>query len=376
MSEKEPSVSDEEWAAIVSAAELEGLGAGVRKPRRRRFARKAAPARPAEQAEGRRTGPAWREMDGRRNARRQAKGVLGMVLVVGLGLVALRPELLTDRLPDGWPGGTETAPLAAETAPPSAAPAQEAFPDAPTLKEPFRGSPALRWADGAAGIELPPAKAVGWMSKERTRAALEKAKAFLVAANLDPAVLEGGKPAAALALLDPKYEGLRPDAERSLAAPTEELRPTMFFSRFDPREVRLVGGVVKVRGRMTVEKGEGKDAGEVLVHADHTFVYPVVKTRPGADEVTRTIVRRVITFSFADPARFAVTQGLLGVNSWNSTVGNDDCGRPEDGFYHPMFREDLLADPGPARSGPTVDPYDRSTSLDDRPQECGTVTRS
>jgi hypothetical protein len=164
--------------------------------------------------------------------------------------------------------------------------------------------------------------------------------------------------------------------ERSLAAPAGQQDPTLLFSRFDPREVRPVGTVVKVRGRMTLAKGEGKNAGEVLVHTDYTFVYPVVKTRPGADEVTRTIVRRVITFSFADPATYLVTKGTLGVTSWKAAVGNDDCHRAEDGFHHPVFREDLLADPGPARSGPAADPYDRSTSLDDLPQECGTVTRS
>ncbi|MFF7182139.1 hypothetical protein [Streptomyces sp. NPDC008121] len=383
MSEKEPSVSDDEWAAIVEAARADGVGAGVPKVRRWRFRRggagaprRAAPARTPAQPEGWRTGPAWQEMNGRGKARRQVKGVIGMVLVVALGLVAFRPELLTDRLPDGWLPGTETTPLAAETAPPSAAPAAETFPDTPTLKEPFKGSPALRWADGAAGIEPPPAKAVGWMSKKQTAAALKRAKDFLVAANLDPAVIKGGKPTAALALLDPEQGGLRSEVDTWLAHPTEKGDPTRVFSRFDPSEVRLVGRVVKLRGRMTVEEGKGKDAGTVLVRTDYTFVYPLVKTRPGADEVARTIVRREITFSFAEPGRFRVTPGKLGISYWHSSIGNSTCDHAPDGFLHPTFPEDLRAQPAPAPSGPATDPYDRSKSLDDLPGECGTTTRT
>ncbi|MFE5482106.1 hypothetical protein [Streptomyces sp. NPDC056527] len=308
--------------------------------------------------------------NGQSGASRAVSGVFGIVAAVGLAVVVVRPELMP------WHETGDTQPLAAETARPSSAPSEEAFPDRPTLREPFKGSPALRWADGAAGIELPQAKAVGWMSKDEVAAALRTTKSFLVAANLDPAVIKGDKPAAALALLDPKQPDVRSDMEKGLVKATEQTDPTLLFSRFSPKEVRLAGSVVKARGRMTVEAGKGENAGTVLVRTDFTFVYPVVKVRPGADEVTRTVVRRQITFSLPDPAEYIVTKGKLSVNEWSSNVGNDDCDHPVDGFFHPMFDEDLMALPDAAATGPVVDPYDRSKNLDELPQECGTSSRT
>ncbi|GAA3392095.1 hypothetical protein [Streptomyces roseoviridis] len=386
-----PSVSDAEWAAFVEAAREQGLGTEEQE----KALRKARPPKPPkapkrskqpkrQEPAGWRTGPAWQEMNGRAARRRRVKAVVGITLAVALALIAVRPQLVTGVLPDGvtsalpssWTDHPEDAtPLAAETAPPTAAP-EYVDPDRPTLKEPFRGSPALRWADGAAGIELPAAKATGWMSKAQVESALKRSKDFLVAANLDPAVLRGGKPERALGLLDPRQPDLVSGMEKALARPSERNDPTLLFSRFSPAEVRPVGTVVKVRGRMSVENGKGADAGQVLIHTDYTFVYPVAKAGPGAASVARTVVRRQITFSLADPARFEATPGRLGVSAWDSNVGNDDCDGPEDGYFHPTFTEDRYADPAaPEPSGPAVDPYDRSKDLDELPSACGTVTR-
>ncbi|WP_254705818.1 hypothetical protein [Streptomyces vilmorinianum] len=311
------------------------------------------------------------ENDGQSALGRMVSGAVGIVVTAGLAILVIRPELMP------WRDAGDSTPLAAETARPSEAPSEEAYADMPTLTEPFKGSPALRWADGPAGIELPQAKAVGWMSKDQVAAAMTKTKEFLVAANLDPAVIKGDKPAKALALLDPQQPGVRAGVEKGLAKPTEEDDPTLLFSRFSPAEVRLVGSVVKTRGRMTVEHGKGENARDVLIYTDYTFVYPLVKTRPGAAEVTRTIVRRQVTFALPDPEKFVVTRGKLSVYEWSSNVGNDDCEHPVDGFFHPQFDEDLLADLAAGGSGgPAVDPYDRSRDLDELPQECGTSSRT
>ncbi|MGW6564612.1 hypothetical protein [Streptomyces sp. NPDC054975] len=384
MSEKGPSVSDEEWAAFVEAAKRDGVGTGPvpkvkSKPRRgswpsREDARRARVEQP--QPEGWRTGPAWQEMNGRGRRRRQVKGVVGFAVAAAVLVVALRPQLVTDHLPEGLGGSGETTPLAAESARPTAAPPEEAYPAGPTLREPFRGSPALRWADGAAGIETPQARAVDWMTKDEVAAALRTAKDFLVAANLDPAVVNGGRPTEALALLDPRQPDVRSRLEKGLARATEKNDPTVMFSRFSSGEAKLVGSVVKTRGRMTLEVGTGAFADHVLIRTDYTFVYPVVKVRPGADEVARTVVRRAITFALPDPDKYLVTKGKLSVSQMRSTVGNDDCDGPEDGYFHPMFAEDLTASPGEEPSGPETDPYDRSKELADLPQECGRLTRS
>ncbi|MFJ4620313.1 hypothetical protein [Streptomyces sp. NPDC088812] len=319
--------------------------------------------------EGWRTGPAWRELDGRAARRRKVWSVLGVAAALGLLAVALKPSLLPgDLFGAGEPEAVAASPLPPETAAPTGPPA-EAPEDTPTLDRPFAGSPALDWADGEAGVVLPAARAVGSVSEERVAQALRLTRQLLVGANLDEKTLRGGRPTAAFAVLDPLQPELVEHLDTSLSAPDEAHDPLELFSRFDPEEVRLVGDVVKTRGRMTFGKGE---YGGVAVHADYTFVYPVVRT-DGSTEVTRTIVRRVIDAELADPARYQVTSGRLLVRSYDQDLANSAC-EVHDGFLHPQF---ATAEPtGPRPSGPATDPYDRSKDVGaDAFEGCGTVSR-
>ncbi|MFD5420567.1 hypothetical protein ACFWJT_21395 [Streptomyces sp. NPDC127069] len=339
---------------------------------RRRFGRGPKPAR--NDPPGWRTGPAWQEMEGRGRVKRRLKAAAAIAVIAGLALVALRPELVIDKLTgktDARQEARDAGPPAAETARPTGAPG--AVPaDRPTPKEPFRGSPAAQWADGAAGIELPEAAAVGGMPKERVAEALAMTKQLLIASNLDPATLRGERPQAALDLLDPRQEDGRPLVERGLTAPSAEANPLWLFSRFDPAQVRLVGDVVKTRGRMSFDSGRD---GEVKVHADYTFVYPLVRAKSGSDEVARTVVRRTVTMALYDPLKVVTTPGKLQVVEWLESAGNDDCRRGGAGFLHPTFDSERAA-AGTGPSGPVVDPYDRSGSVADMPKECATASRS
>ncbi|MFF2192148.1 hypothetical protein [Streptomyces sp. NPDC058157] len=387
-----PEISDEEWARFSEEVARESAGAPKEpsararmvterlrredeeraRAGRRRFGR--APKPGAGDPPGWRTGPAWQEMEGRGRGRRRLKAAAAIVVIAGLALVALRPELVIDRLTgeaDARREARDAGPLAAETARPTGAPG--AVPaDRPTLKEPFRGSPAAQWADGAAGIELPEAAAVGGMPKERVADALAMTKQLLIASNLDPATLRGERPQAALDLLDPAQEDGRPLIERGLSAPSVEADPLWLFSRFDPAHVRLVGDVVKTRGRVSFDSGRD---GEVKVHADYTFVYPLVRAKAGSDEVARTVVRRTVTMALYDPRKVVTTPGKLQVVEWLESGGNDDCRRAGTGFLHPTFDSERVA-AGTAPSGPVVDPYDRSRSMADMPKECTTASRS
>ncbi|MFD1663370.1 hypothetical protein ACFSL4_35710, partial [Streptomyces caeni] len=49
---------------------------------------------PAWQPEGWRTGPAWREMDGRAARRRRLWGILGVPVAAALAAVAVKPSLI------------------------------------------------------------------------------------------------------------------------------------------------------------------------------------------------------------------------------------------------------------------------------------------
>jgi hypothetical protein len=252
---------------------------------------------------------------------------------------------------------------------PTAAPGAS-DPETPTLDRPFAGSPALRWADGEAGIVLPEAKAVGAVSAGRVEEALKLTKKLLVGANLDPKAVRGARPAAALSVLDPKQPELLDDLDTGLRSPSREHDPVTLFSRFDPDEVRPAGDVIKVRGRMTFEKGS---QGGVAVRADYTFVYPVVRA-DGPPEVARTIVRRVLDVELADPARYRVTPGRLLLVKYDQEIGNSACD-VYDGYLHPGFPSSRSEGPDP--SGPATDPYDRSKDIEHGDGgDCGRVTRT
>ncbi|CAL9544198.1 hypothetical protein SUDANB108_04330 [Streptomyces sp. enrichment culture] len=315
-----------------------------------------------------RTGPDPLETNRRAGRRRKLWAVLGVPVAAAVALVALKPSLLPGDPfgPDGA-GAAAASPLPAETAAPTAPPGAST-PETPTLDKPFAGSPALRWADGEAGIVLPEAKAVGPVPKDRVAQALKLTKQLLVGANLDPRTVRGARPEAALAVLDPRQPGLLDDLNTALRSPSERNDPLTMFSRFDPDEIRPAGDVVKTRGRMTFEKGA--HAG-VVVHADYTFVYPVTRA-DGRPEVARTIVRRVIDVELPDPTRYRVTPGRLSVKEYDEEIGNSACD-VHDGYLHPRFPSS--DDRGPEPTGPTTDPYDRSRDIADG-GPCGTVTRT
>ncbi|WP_149825929.1 hypothetical protein [Streptomyces tailanensis] len=318
---------------------------------------------------GWRTGPAWQEINGTRDRRRKLWSAFGVVLALAVVVVALRPSLLLDRLPVADSASdVSPTPLSAETALPSSAPGN--VDGLPTTEHPFRGSPAVRWADGADAIEVPTAKAVSGLSKDDVALALRRTKEFLVASSLDPAVLRGGQPDKALALLDPEQPDMLSDLRRSLRRPSKTHDPVGLFSRFDPGEVRLAGDVVKVRGHMSYSAGE---PGQVLVHADYSFVYPLVRP-DGGDTVARTIVRRDLTLSLSDPSRWIATKGKLSVREYAVDTFNNECD-VYDGYLHPVF-PDGEPTGGPA-TGAAKDPYDRSESLVEQNHEgCGQVTRT
>ncbi|WP_217170268.1 hypothetical protein [Streptomyces sp. AC512_CC834] len=362
-----PSLSDEQLEAFLREA-AEGGGTAAPKEPSARARMVTARLRGQEEPAPWRAPQRTPKGDGRER-RRGWGAVVGVVVLAAVAVIALRPSLVTDRLPGGEAeAAASPTPLPAETARPSGAPGQVDRSGGPTVEHPFRGSPALRWADGADAIELPQAKAVAGMSKADAELALRRTKEFLVAANLDPDVIAGGRPEEALGLLDPEAQkDLLPDQRRGLREPSREYDPVGLFSRFDPDEVRLAGDVVKVRGRMSLAGGK---PGEIKVHADYTFVYPLVKS-DGGDHVERTIVRREITTLLLDPDRWHATRGKLAIHEYKVNTYNTAC-KLYDGYLHPFFPADRKQ-----ATGPSVDPYDRSGEMRDTPgDECGTVTRT
>ncbi|MFI9470519.1 hypothetical protein ACIHBQ_24005 [Streptomyces sp. NPDC052492] len=354
---------DEEWERFLRES-VDGAGDAPVEPSARAREVQARLRKGGGRPEG------WRTYTPATRGRRTGWYVTGLVAAVALVLVALFPQQIV-----GWFGGDggdpAGAPVAAESERPTAAPGPERA-LRPTPDEPFRGSPAARWADG---ITVPAARATGWMDAAQVERALRRSKEFMVAAGLDTGVLRGKRPERATALLNPHQRDVREylRAALSSATPTEETDPLLLFSRFRPDQAELVGDVVKTRGRLTYREGE---RGAVEVTADVTFVYPVTPAAGdgGADaEVVRTIVRREVVMSWDDPSKVITEPDTMSLVSYSLDLTNGGCSGPT-GYFDPPFGR---ADEQPADEA-LLDPYDRSEPVGTATgaDGCVTATRS
>ncbi|MFH8627587.1 hypothetical protein ACH4A8_37840 [Streptomyces vietnamensis] len=225
-----------------------------------------------------------------------------------------------------------------------------------TQDMPFRNSPASGWSEGADGIYVPPLMPSGGLTEKDMAAVLEDVKTLLVETNVSEDTLAGAEPAAALALLDPRGvdEAVRKD----------------LVTRFDPEEVYLDESGVRTQGTLTYDVSA---AGELVVHVDSVFVYPLVWTEgheviPGVPEVARVAVRRQMTFTSKG--------GKLVLGAYASEVANHDCAAPKDGYLHPLSAEGRWK-AGRAAKGPRVtlaDLYDEKRVLPSGPGHCVTPT--
>ncbi|EPH41532.1 hypothetical protein ABT390_08905 [Streptomyces aurantiacus] len=366
---KDGSISDEEWERFLREAEAGTRDAPEEPSARARMVARRLREEP-EAPEGWRT-----HRPPRRRRGRKLWYAAGLLVAVGLLVVALAPGRVA-----GWFGGGDgegsgdSAPLAAESERPARAPASEASRRLPTVREPFRGSPAARWGDGTAGIHMPSARATGWMSEDQVARALSRSRDFLAASSLDPGVLRGEHPEKAIALINPRQRDVQDYLATAFRAPSRDNDPLMLFSRFARKDVRVVGDVVKTRGRITFREGK---RGAVEVTADVTYVYPVVRAAGGSDEVARTIVRRETVMSWDDPAKVVTAPGTFSLLSYKTDTTNGGCDNVT-GYFVPEFGAGR-AGTG-SGNGREVDPYDRSASMDTRMREageagCGTATR-
>ncbi|MFK4066778.1 hypothetical protein [Streptomyces sp. NPDC029674] len=352
-------MSDEEWERFLRESVAGEAGAPVEPSARAREVQRRLRDR-SGQPEG------WRTYSPARPRRRTGWYVAGLVAAVALLIVGLFPQQVLG-LFGGNDSGRDETPSATESD------------RDPTRADPFRGSPAARWADGAAGITVPPAKATGWMDAAQVERALLKSRDFLVATGLNSRVLRGERPKKAIALLNPHQKDVQEYLRTALSskAPTPKTDPLLLFSRFRPEQAKPVGDVVKTHGRLTYREGR---RGAVEVTADVTFVYPVTPTGDGGRdaEVIRTIVRREVVMSWDDPAKIITEPGTMSLDSYALDMTNGGCSAPT-GYFEPPFG---TADEQSTDEDHRIDPYDRSkpivTSDGTKAEgnDCATATRS
>jgi len=210
------------------------------------------------------------------------------------------------------------------------------FLPSPTVAAPFLGTPAQSYANGAAGIVIPSAHAVGSYSAAQVAAAYQETKRLLVAANLDPRTLRGGSPDAFANLLIPQERSFFiHNLDKIGVDSSGDARSTRgWVTSFAPGSTQLVGNVIKVHGSMLAVAAHSGSLPVLRIRADYLFVYAV--ERPGnSGTLMRIVARDVVDVDFA-----AYTDPGGPLEPWWLSQGGGDAGARcdvNDGFVHPQF---------------------------------------
>ena len=202
--------------------------------------------------------------------------------------------------------------------------------------DPFLGTPANDWADGAAGIVAPPAGSVGGFTAAQVAAAYATTGELVDAASLDMRTLLGGQPAALERLLTARQRatftaGL--DAH-GVGKDGRPLSTRSWVASFAPGTAQLDGGVIKVSGTMDAVAVTESGRQVLRVEVNYSFVYAVEPPHDTTDW-SRVVTRQ---YGSVDFARWDDPHGVL--EPWDKTVVDPlsgvACG-PADGYIHPAY---------------------------------------
>lgn len=248
---------------------------------------------------------------------------------------------------NGAPAGSAFA-----SAPSKVVPPNESGPPA----DPFTGTPADNWADGAAGIVSPTAAPVGGFSKAEVEYAYQTTRKLLIAADLDRQTLLGGSPTAFAGLLTSAQRATFLDGLNTPGVDKQgfPLSTRTWVMSFPPGAAQLIGSVIKVHGAMHAKAVRDKNgAVELDVDLDYIFVYPVEPPHRAASWMRVATEEsgsvdfgnwEGVTATFAPWAHFA------------GTAAGTLCGA-RDGYRHPDYPSDLAVQPSVSPSGTPIDPY-------------------
>ncbi|MEU6779173.1 hypothetical protein ABZ912_08190 [Nonomuraea angiospora] len=329
---------DEEQQRQMRAAAVKGA-----KEQRRtdRLARRES--RPARLSGGygpeprRRIGRAWIAM----------AVVTSLIASAGV-IVVFRPDLLTPGVVVDEP----PVPIAEPAVEPADNPVDEAT-EEPTEgageepTSPFAGSPAEKYAEGAAGFVMPEAKALGGLSKKDVAKGLKRTRELMTAAFLDRKALLGGRPKAFIKLLDPD---LRDWFLKDLKTSKKKKEAPSYIIQLAKGTAEFSTEVIKVRGRAKL--GTFKDHGRRGVEVKLNYIVVYALNRPGRPDTTIRLVAHPI-----GSVQLYREEGRLVVwpLSWGASSTPASCDT-RDGFIHPVFEDSPRGTVAP--TGPPIDPYE------------------
>lgn len=222
--------------------------------------------------------------------------------------------------------------------------------------DPFAGTPADHWAEGAAGIVLPAARPVGGFTTAQVEYAYETTRKLLVAANLDKKMLLDGMPTAFADLLTSRQRATFLNGLNKLGVDKQghKLSTRTWVMSFPPGQAQLIGSVIKVHGTMHAKAVRDKNGSyELDVDLDYLFVYPIEPPHQPASWM-RVVDEESGSVDFGDWAGAATTFAPWDQfdSSWRAP-----CAAPATGTSTPITRmtaQRSRRSPRPARpSTPT-----------------------
>lgn len=278
----------------------------------------------------------------RRRRRWRAAIAVAVLAVAAGGFVVYRPDTV-EQIRAAVLADFGIGPATDPTAGPSTEPA-------PVKVSPFAGSPAQKYANGAKGLVMPKARAIGGLSRKEVATAMRHARKLLVASHLDRKVLMGGRPEKLIRLLDPEQRtpfvrGLkRPDRKKGYESRSWVLS-------LAPKSAELVSETFKVHGRTRLTTLKENGLRGVRIKVNYLFVYAI--RRPGRpDTLTRLVSHNLGTLdAWRDGGRLR-----FWVTDWNGGGAAPARCDVDDAFVHPFY-PDSAPDRKLTGTAPPVDPY-------------------
>jgi hypothetical protein len=219
--------------------------------------------------------------------------------------------------------------------------------------DPFAGTPSDGWADGAAGITVPAARAHGPFTAAQVQAAYQTTRKLLIAANLDWPTLRGGTPNAFASLLTSgqRHEFLTGLGKKGLDKQGFQLSTRDWVTSFAPGTTKFVTTVVKVHGSMSATTAVSSGSTVLRIKVNYLFVYAVEP--PGLPGDWMRVVDQ--EYGNVDFATWDDPGGQL--EPWTQISGSTagvQCGTT-DGYIHPDYSNGPPS--GVQPSGSPVNPY-------------------
>jgi hypothetical protein len=189
--------------------------------------------------------------------------------------------------------------------------------------EPFAGTPAANYPKGRAGITLPPAKAVLGFSAKQVAADLAKVRTALIAARLDPRMIDRHDPSGLVKLLAPTSRAF---AEKQFGTKYG----LSLVTWIDPRTPLDSGEQPRVSGRVSYVSKSQQGIPMLTVTTNFIWVYAFERSdHPVAAEHDEI----VWTFSESESLR-AQDRGMY-INSVDGYGALVDCTVSEHGLLAP-----------------------------------------